>query len=270
MNKDDNYLDLVVANSSGQSNQVCLNNGDHTFTCASFSTCSGSGQFCRTALGDVDADGDLDVALSIWQSQISIYLNDGNGTFSTPTDISTSGWTRDLEFGDVDNDDDLDLIVVGDSPDYVFINDGTGTFTPQSFVWRQDSTRSVALGDVDGDDDLDIIAGENSLNPIEVYLNDGHGDFAQTLTIGSASDVTSDIAWADLDNDGDLDIVAGNLNQPNIVYFNDPGPTFTRNEFLDTGRTSSVTFGDIDKDGDPDLAVGYDGEQNVIYLNTAE
>jgi exo-beta-1,3-glucanase (GH17 family) len=272
----DGDLDLVVANSSGQPNQVWVNDGDHMFTPTNFSTCSVRGQFCRTSLGDVDGDGDLDIALAIWQPQDLIYYNDGDGTFSTTaTTCTDSGWTRDLEFGDMDRDGDLDLVVVGDSPDYVCINDGRGTFTETRWLpWKKDSTRSVALGDADGDGDLDIAAGESAWGAIKVFLNNGQGYFTQTLLVGPASDETFDIAWADIDNDGDLDIVAGNSGQRSVIYFNDQATDghsiiFTRTVFLGTGsgRTNSLALGDVDNDCDLDLAMSRDRGQNVIYLN---
>jgi hypothetical protein len=281
MNEDDD-LDLVVANGAGQPNLVCLNNGDRAFTCTSFSTCSyGSWASCYTALGDVDSDGDLDIALGIrlpGDDQDLIYYNDGTGTSFpiTTTTCTNEGCTRDLEFGNIDKDNDLDLVVVGDSPDYVCINDGTGTFTETRWlIYRLDTTLSVALYDADDDNDLDIAAGEGSNHPIEIYQNNGEGYFTGTLLVGPVSDLTFGLAWGDVDKDGDPDLAAGNIDQPNVVYFNDPvtatnSITFTRAISFGTvlSRTRSVAFGDVDNDSDLDLAVGNDGQQNVVYINT--
>jgi exo-beta-1,3-glucanase (GH17 family) len=283
MNKD-GYLDLVVANSQvysqSQPNLVCLNNGNHTFTCTSFSTCSGDGDLsCHTALGDVDDDGDLDIALGNQKAQDLIYFNDGNGvTFSTTATTCYDGATQDMAFGDVDNDDDLDLIVIGHSPDFVCINDGTGTFTETHWLAYRidDGTWSVALGDADGDGDLDVAAAEEKDYPNEVYLNDGHGNFTEKLLFGPVWEKTGDVAWGDVDGDGDLDLALGNSYRPTMIYFNEPvaaTPSFTLTNPIYLGgaaqyRTLSVAFGDVDGDCDLDLAVGNDGGQNVVYLNT--
>jgi hypothetical protein len=273
----DGYLDLVVANSQGHPNLVCLNNTDRTFTCTRFSTCLGYAS-CDVALGDVDGDGDLDIALGNQKSQDLIYYNDGDGlTFSITDTTCYRGATLDLAFGDVDDDDDLDLAVVGHSRDFVCINDGTGTFTETRWLaWRQDNgTWCVALADADGDGDLDIAAGEDTDYPIEIYLNNGHGYFAETLLIGPAWDSTGGLTWGDVDGDGDLDLASGNRYQQTVVYFNDPvtatdGITFSRKVFLGTDPSSinSVAFGDVDGDGNLDLAVGSGGGQNGVYLNT--
>ncbi len=281
MNKD-GYLDLVVANSrvnNPQPNLVCFNNRDHTFTCTNFSDCSGDDdQPCHTALGDVDGDGDLDIALGTRFLQDLIYFNDGKGAFPTTTTTCTDrGWDWDMDFGDVDNDDDLDLVVVGDSPDYVCINNGTGIFTETRWLtWRIDSTYSVALSDADGDGDLDIAAGESSMDANEIYLNDGRGNFPEKLLFEPIEEETWSLAWGDVDGDGDKDLALGNSSRPIVVYFNEPmttspGFTLTKPIFLGTDgyRSLSVAFGDVDGDCDLDLAVSRDGGQNVIYLNTS-
>ncbi len=138
------------------------------------------------------------------------------------------------------------------------------------------------MGDADGDGDLDIaIGGHHSgygvPNPIELFLNDGHGYFTEVLFIGPASDLTSDLAWGDVDEDGDLDLAVGNYEQPDRVYFNDPvtatnNITFTRKISFGSvlNGTNSIAFGDVDNDCDLDLALGRDGKQDVIYLNTSK
>jgi hypothetical protein len=276
----DGYLDLVVANSMGHSNLVCLNNQDRTFACTPFSTCSGHLGSCDLALGDVDGDDDLDIALGQQKAPDLIYYNDGDGrTFSITEPTCYDGATLDLDFGDVDDDGDLDMAVVGHSPDYVCINDGNGHFVapPRWLEYRIDAgTWRVALGDADGDGDLDVAAGQDADYPIEIYLNDGDGYFTATLPllIGPAWDSTGGLAWGDVDGDGDLDLATGNRYQQTVVYFSDPvaatgGVTFTRKVFLGTGAfgVNSVAFGDIDRDGILDLAVGSDGGQNGVYVN---
>jgi uncharacterized repeat protein (TIGR01451 family) len=286
MNNDGN-LDLVVTDhGGGHLNWVCLNNGDRTFTCTSFSACTGgAGSPCHAALADVDGDDDLDIALGIRWDQNLIYFNDGSGTFPVTTTITATvcsdydlgTWTLDIEFGDVDNDDDPDLVAVGNGSGYVCINDPPGTFTETRLLPYRSGTWSVALGDADGDGDLDIAAGEATDYPIELYLNDGHGYFTETLPllIGPAWDSTGGLAWGDVDCDGDLDLATGNRYQQTVVYFNDPvtvtdSITFSRKVFLgtDSSGINSVAFGDVDGDGDLDLAVGSDGGQNVVYINT--
>ena len=289
----DGYLDLVVTNSMAHANWICLNNQDHTFTCSAFSYCSGPGpdEVCFVALGDVgeDDNGDVDIALgtrytgNVLAPDV-IYYNAGDATFPI-TDTTCQGHpTLDLEFGDVDNDRDLDLVVVGHYSEYVCINanDCTGTFTETRWLaYRLDkNTQSVALGDADGDGypsvaDLDVAVGRESYSN-EVYLNDGNGYFPEKFLFDPVWERTWDVAWGDVDGDDDLDLASGNTYRPTVVYFNEPVTTtssftLTKPLFLSTyssHRILSVAFGDVDSDGDLDLAVGSDGGQNVVYLNT--
>ncbi|MBF9223637.1 T9SS type A sorting domain-containing protein [Hymenobacter ruricola] len=61
------------------------------------------------ALGDVDADGDLDLVAG-GSTGISIRLNNGSGIFTTPSSNGTvAGGANFVTLADVDNDGDLDL-----------------------------------------------------------------------------------------------------------------------------------------------------------------
>jgi len=274
----DGYVDLVVANGhlyADQPNLVCRNNRDRTFTCTGFSACPAGGH-CTTALGDVDDDGDLDVALGIRFEPDVVFLNAGDGTFPvTATTCASPVWTWDLEFGDMDGDSDLDLVVVGDSPDHVCINDGSGAITEtRHFTKRHGSTRGVALGDIDGDGDLDIAVGESSMHRSGVYLNNGRGEFTDQLLVGGESVNTHGVALGDANGDGFLDLATATLQEPDVLYFTEPvtstnGITVVRQVNLGQGPASAnaVAFGDVDGDGDLDLAVARDGGQNFVYLS---
>jgi hypothetical protein len=70
------------------------------------------------AWGDVDGDGDLDLAAAVYAEPDFVYVNDG-GSLAESADIfgslsgdfSAEDWTaQSLAWGDVDNDGDLDLV----------------------------------------------------------------------------------------------------------------------------------------------------------------
>ncbi|MFC2172917.1 FG-GAP repeat domain-containing protein, partial [Acidobacteriota bacterium] len=282
----DGDLDLVEVNND-QPNYLYLNNG----TADPFSGVTGKeitldAHSTRVlVLGDVDADGDLDLLAGNDLQQNRLYLNNGtadpfNGV--TGADITADN-QRSFAFalGDVDGDQDLDL-VAGNyfEPNRIYLNNGTANpffgATGRDVTADPFSTESTALGDVDRDGDLDLVVG-NFFAANRLY-NGTSEPFAGV----TGSDVTADahatlsIALADMDGDGDLDFIAGNdLSDPNRLYLNngtaDPFNSVTGRDITADGYfTNDVAVGDVDGDGDLDLVTGnyYQPSQpNRLYLN---
>jgi hypothetical protein len=221
---------------------------------------------------DVDNDGDMDLFISGNTSSsaatANLYLNDGSGNFTivtdTPFEASNSG---DIDFGDIDSDNDLDLIITGkDAAGNVFtklyINDGTGTYTlvsgtPFTPVW----TSSTVFIDVDNDGDLDLlICGANSsdVSTTNLYKNNGTGTF--NLVAGTPFDNVQlgDIAFGDTDNDGDQDILIVGLNDSNqyiAKFYVNNGSSFSLllNTPFPGTFLHSAAFADFNNDGELDL-----------------
>ena len=111
------------------------------------------------AWGDIDGDGDLDLATGNWNEINRIYTNDGEGTFTELTDAL--GYAEDdtysVAWGDMDGDGDLDLAVGNDGVNRLYQNSSNGKFVelPNALGTTINDTRSVAWGDMDGDGDLD-------------------------------------------------------------------------------------------------------------------
>ncbi len=63
-------------------------------------------------LGDLDADGDLDLAVTDSGSdQVSILLGPGDGLFASPVSYAAGDSPCSVALGDLDGDVDLDLVV---------------------------------------------------------------------------------------------------------------------------------------------------------------
>ncbi|MCB0167529.1 MAG: VCBS repeat-containing protein [Anaerolineae bacterium] len=239
------------------------------------------------AWGDVDGDGDLDLAVGHREFQrTQIFRNDG-----VVEDIPqmTLAWfsneldhTVDLAWGDYDSDGDLDLAVANagafpGAPDRLYQNRSEVGGPPQmKLVWSSaetDDTISIAWGDYDGDGDLDLAA-QGQLNRLyrnETVVLASDAAFATT----EVTDIAASTAWGDYDRDGDLDLAVGNgcddsgTCYPNRLYRNDNG-TLTPSAVYattETDYTFSVAWGDYDGDGDLDLAVGNYGQPNRLYRN---
>ncbi len=133
------------------------------------------------ALGDADGDGDLDVfSLRLGISpgapnRVELFQNDGSGVFQDVTTASMPAHGAGARYvlpGDVDEDGDLDLVLLGFwvprgsggagaySTELLLLNDGQGRFVDASArlsVGPSGGGGPGVLGDLDGDGDLDLI-----------------------------------------------------------------------------------------------------------------
>lgn len=120
------------------------------------------------AWGDVDNDGDLDLAFANEFGPNRIYLNNGSGLDSIPAwESADSANSLQLDFGDVDGDGWLDLAVAnnaqlgGNSDARIYRNLGGVLETNASWISTDAVTyrSAVTFGDVDSDGDLDLASG---------------------------------------------------------------------------------------------------------------
>jgi hypothetical protein len=184
---------------------------------------------------DYDGDGDLDVTLlgtdatGVYLTRI--YRNDGSNNFTdVQADLPQLAFGS-LDWGDYDEDGDLDLLVSGGGlgPNLVegiarvYRNEGGGALTDVRADIVQVTFGKAIWGDYDTDGDLDIIlSGAESIYGSRdgwVYRNDGD-EFRRELRLGSS--IFGDMAAGDYNNDGDLDYVTFGLgvdDKPFITFF---------------------------------------------------
>jgi len=244
------------------------------------------------AWGDYDNDGDLDILLTGGNDSgyiSKIYRNNGDNTFTEQTGISLTGVERNsIDWGDYDNDGDLDILLTGgyyDGGDQyiskIYQNNGDNTFTEQTGISLNEvDGSSVAWGDYDNDGDLDILlTGSSSFGYIsKIYKNNGDNTFAEQTGISLTGVRNSSVAWGDYDNDGDLDILLTGEASDSVVskiYKNNGDNTFTEQTGISlTGvGNSSVAWGDYDNDGDLDILLTGEASDSVvskIYKNNGD
>jgi len=214
------------------------------------------------SFGDIDGDGDLDIAVTNWNSNnVSILINDGSGNFTLKGNVGVGSKPRGISFGDIDGDGDLDIAVLSDIVS-IFVNDGIGNFTLKGNVGVGIGPWDISFGDIDGDGDLDIAVANSGSNDVSILINDGSGNFTLKGNVGVGS---YSISFGDIDGDGDVDIVTSSSIMINngtgdfeIKYFDFPR---WRDKY-------SLACGDIDRDGDIDIAViNYDRPLATHYIS---
>ncbi|MBD2723188.1 FG-GAP-like repeat-containing protein [Hymenobacter armeniacus] len=116
----DGDLDLIATGDSPSAGfpapiTVALNAGNGTFPPAAATVLTAGGSYNSIAVGDVDADGDLDLLAARNSSNgLTVFRNDGQGRFGNSTGLALA--CGGIALGDVDGDGDLDFVSGGAVP----------------------------------------------------------------------------------------------------------------------------------------------------------
>ena len=225
------------------------------------------------ALGDLDGDGDLDLAVATWQGTSRVFFNDGTGTFTEPfPNLLPNLNASDVRLVDVDGDGDRDIILASSysSNCRLYRNDAPGLFTDVTATQLPPVLAGrVAAGDLDGDGDLDLVLADAS-GRNRILVNNGHGFFSDdsAARLPATNDASYAVGLADVDRDGDLDLAFGNFLQQDRLYRNDGRGYFTdvTATHLPTEQDSAygLAFGDLDGDDWPDLVVANQSRSVVL------
>ncbi len=214
-----------------------------------------------TTLGDVDADGDLDVASVSFGccDGFHLYLNNGDGSWAhTFGPVLQGNSDMDIAVGDVNNDGLPDFATAHQSG-VVWLSDGKGGLInaddnlPRPGLIGLDRP---SLGDVDldGHDDVSFA---NDDGGVEVWLRVPGGGWLTSSTGLPMAGPHQATILKDMDGDGLLDLTAFGSAELE-VYLGDGGSTWTLAATESTpepGSYAAMTVGDIDLNGRPDIAV---------------
>lgn len=220
----DGWEDLFACDDDAESH-IWTNNGDGTLSASSIidfdvTNTDDSGNY-GSVWTDFDNDGDVDFYIAKCRQFVNnpadgrridvLFVNNGDGTYTSAASqytLADSGQTWTCNFGDIDNDGDLDAIQVDyDIPVKLLENDGTGHMTNiasgSGFNISIYPIESV-MEDFDNDGFIDILVTGTTY---QLFHNNGNHTFTEITDVFGSGKMES-FAIGDLNHDGRVDIYA--------------------------------------------------------------
>ena len=271
--------------------RVCKNDGTGQFGPASsygFGIAAGGGYGRAVGVGDIDADGDLDV-LSVAQNsplgtpnfELYVLLNDGTGAYTPATSIPL-GSTDDvpaLVVGDYNNDGKLDVAfcTYNSGTVKVLLGNGSGGFAlaPGSPFISAAKANAIGAADFNNDGSLDLVVGTNtSPGQLVLLLNNGSAEFAPaTGSPFTAGNQIQSLSVGDVNGDSNADVLLANYGTAALGAVSShlgtgTGSLGTATDFTATADNGRVTTGDFNADGALDaVSIDQPGTTLNVLLN---
>ena len=224
---------------------------------------------------DFNNDGYDDLAVSNSNGDnISVLLNNGNGTFASPTNYSVEGDDpRRIVSADFDNDNDYDIAVTvrgynDNDLIAVFFNNGSGSFSgPYSYPVGDNPWSSLIVDDFNNDGYKDLAATNEMSGNVSVLVDNGSGSF--TVTNYSTGTYPESVIAQDFNSDGYKDLAVANAGSNNVsVLLNNGNGTFGSTVNYGTGISgNNVIAAYLNNDSYYDLVVVGSNKASVLLNN---
>ena len=288
LNSDGN-LDFVTSGTNGANGVATIRfgNGNGTFAPGvSYLTEAGANGSNSVAVGDVNADGVLDLVTGGSNLRATVRLGTGGGSFGAATSyVTNDAIPSAISLADLNNDGNLDLVSAG-SRGFgglvsILLGTGSGTFgSAISYAADAVSTAGLAIGDLNGDGILDIatagVGSGGTIGVSSVRLGLGDGNFGALATYSAEGTSSNGINLGDLNGDGILDMVtvgSSASGRATIRLGNGNGTFGAAVSYLSSTTNSfDVALGDLNGDGVLDIAAGGSGgggKSSVFLGNTS-
>ena len=222
------------------------------------------------AIGDLDADGNLDVVAPGASEAMAVLLGRGDGTLAPPITVGPAGASLPfVTLGDFDGDGHLDIVGAFSGDAAVYYGDGTGRNWLRAPLTLNGNCMSVTACDVDGDGRPDVVALINHTPPLggppssdppslRTWLSRPGRTFQLVDDPQPVLNLTPQRSEArDLNGDGKTDLViAGRYGNPLCIGLGHGDGTFTFTVRSDvSGEAWGCDVRDATGDGKLDLVV---------------
>jgi large repetitive protein len=248
----DHKLDAAVANFTGQL-AILFGNGNGTFQPPLYYSVD---YLESIAAADFRNDGNIDLAMVDGLNQyVTVLLNNGDGTFGSPSTVPLNGVPVFVAIGDFNGDHIPDLVAVQYIPTFtisVMLGNGDGTFQSPVDTGSPVSYPAIGLGDFNRDGKLDVAVAGDENGQLTILLGNGNGTFTTGATY-SAGTFPTYVSVGDLTGDGILDIVVTSGGGLRVLLGNGDG-TFRAGATYFTSGGGTQTA-DLNGDGKLDLVL---------------
>ena len=265
----DGFIDIVVAHYSDLFWYQNNDNNFDTFFQLSDSLMNNSYLYVE----DVDQDGNLDIIGFVGSNDVAVALGNGDGTFQNQVSHDVSQFINaggDIEVGDLDGDDVLDMFVINYDYAHILIGNGDGTFNTLVTYQLGGDAFDGDLGDFNNDGILDVVSNNFfTSGDLFVRLGNGDGTFGDTVTYSTSGATMFQQELGDLNGDGQLDILTVTDTTASVFLGQSDG-TFA--DEITTSHTTLGTFSlkDFDLDGELDYVVRQNATNIVFHKGNGD
>jgi hypothetical protein len=228
--------------------------------------------------GDLNGDGNTDIAVLTDTTGVVVFLGHPNGTFTAGPTLPTGNFSNQVVIANALDAGRQDIVVADNPPlngdVLIFPGHGDGTFgTPMSLSLPY-PPHSVAVGDLNGDGIPDVAAtvdGVGNQTEVYVFFGKGGGQFTAPTILSPGGTSPQAIALVRLAGPSSpLDIVTLNLDGTLSVLLGNGSGGFTAAAPTTVGGMpygpGGIAVGDLNGDNIPDLLVA-NGSQIVPLVS---